>query len=336
MISNNAIVMIGKHTANSIFNTVGMFDPTAKPQSAVLQFCVISETSLFVVQVCHLNLVFLFLHHGGKLLHWIGTWIFWVSMIHKEMVVPCKLDYITLVLGPLTWCCPTMLTDDKLAFFTFISVITFTINVINASALDEVTSFRRALVPKHTCRRSQLSMESAFTPSLVHVKCTVTRSGTMVLETDFQCHRASDTLNSFVICVPFSESVLTGKTSGAAKDSASALWTLQKAHQTKKLPDPSGKRSIFIDNFYTRHNLAEKVKVMTDGEIHITGTCRLDVINARNKVGVKKGIDMLKDRPRGSWALVRAFNPPVDDYHCWKEGSISRMVVAVPYTTVVY
>jgi hypothetical protein len=50
-----------------------------------------------------------------------------------------------------------------------------------------------------------------------------------------------------------------------------------------------------MDNFYTRHNLAEKVKVLTDGEIRITGTCRLNVINTRNKVGVKKGIDMLKD-----------------------------------------
>jgi hypothetical protein len=105
----------------------------------------------------------------------------------------------------------------------------------------------------------------------------------------------------------------TGKVFGVAKDSASALWSLQMAHQTKKLPDPSGKRSIFMDNFYTRHNLAEKVKVLTDGEIHITGTCRLNVINKANKVGVKKGIDMLKDKPRGTWVLVRACNPPLEN-----------------------
>jgi hypothetical protein len=73
-----------------------------------------------------------------------------------------------------------------------------------------------------------------------------------------------------------------GKVFGVAKDSASALWSLQMAHQTKKLPDPSGKRSIFMDNFYTRHNLAEKVKVLTDGEICITGTCRLNVEVNRN------------------------------------------------------
>jgi hypothetical protein len=104
-----------------------------------------------------------------------------------------------------------------------------------------------------------------------------------------------------------------GKVSGVAKDTASALWTLQMAHQTKKQRDPSGKRSIFMDNFYTRHNLAEKVKVLTDGEIRITGTCRLNVIQSRNKVGVKKAIDMLKDQDRGTWVLVRAFNSQVDD-----------------------
>jgi hypothetical protein len=35
------------------------------------------------------------------------------------------------------------------------------------------------------------------------------------------------------------------------------------------------------------------------------------VINKENKVGVKKGIDMLKDQPRGTWVLVHAFNPPL-------------------------
>jgi hypothetical protein len=59
-----------------------------------------------------------------------------------------------------------------------------------------------ALEPKHTYWRSQLSMESTFMQSLVHVKFTVTHFGTMVLETHFQCHRVSDTLISFMICVP--------------------------------------------------------------------------------------------------------------------------------------
>jgi hypothetical protein len=102
-----------------------------------------------------------------------------------------------------------------------------------------------------------------------------------------------------------------GKVSGVSKDSPSALWTLQMSHQTKKFPDPSGKRNIFMDNFYTRHTLAERVSAMSDDEIKITGTCRLNIINKRNAVGVKKAIELLVDKRRGSWALVRAYNPKV-------------------------
>ena len=105
----------------------------------------------------------------------------------------------------------------------------------------------------------------------------------------------------------------TGKNGGVKKDSPSALWSLQLAHQTKKQPDPSGKWSVFMDNFYTRHNLGEKVKQLTNGEIHIMGTCRLNVIQSKNKIGVKKAIDMLKNQERGTWALVRAFNSQTED-----------------------
>jgi hypothetical protein len=58
------------------------------------------------------------------------------------------------------------------------------------------------------------------------------------------------------------------------KDSLSALWLLQMADQTKRLPDPSGKRVFFTDNFYTRHNLAHALKIMTDGEARMIGSFR--------------------------------------------------------------
>ena len=48
-----------------------------------------------------------------------------------------------------------------------------------------------------------------------------------------------------------------GKLLGIPKDSASALWCLQMSHQSKKMPNPSGYHSIFMDNFYTHHILAE-------------------------------------------------------------------------------
>jgi hypothetical protein len=99
-----------------------------------------------------------------------------------------------------------------------------------------------------------------------------------------------------------------GKESGVAKSSSSALWSLQMLHQMHKQKDPSGKRHVYMDNFYTRHYLAEKVKKLSDQEIRITGTCRLNVVDKVNKVGVKAAIDLLRDKERGSWALVCAFN----------------------------
>jgi hypothetical protein len=86
------------------------------------------------------------------------------------------------------------------------------------------------------------------------------------------------------------------------------IGNIQLAHQTKKLPDPNGKHVFFMDNFYTRHVLAEKLKQMTDGEARIIGTCKMNLVNKVNAVGVKKAIELLADQPHGSWALVRAYN----------------------------
>jgi hypothetical protein len=104
-----------------------------------------------------------------------------------------------------------------------------------------------------------------------------------------------------------------GKVSGVSKDSPSALWTLQMSHQTKKCPDPSGKRNIFMDNYYTCHTLAKQVRVMSDDEIKITGTCQLNIIHKRNAVGIKKAIELLVDKWQGSWALVHAYNPSKEE-----------------------
>jgi hypothetical protein len=80
------------------------------------------------------------------------------------------------------------------------------------------------------------------------------------------------------------------------------------AHPSKKKPDPSGKRVMYMDNFYTRHRLGQVLKKMTDGEVRITGTCRTNLVNKVNLVGVKKAIAALESEPRGSWALVRAYD----------------------------
>lgn len=51
------------------------------------------------------------------------------------------------------------------------------------------------------------------------------------------------------------------------KDSPTALWILQLAHQTELYPDPTGKRVSFTDTFYTRHTLATDLKKMLMGKL---------------------------------------------------------------------
>ena len=44
------------------------------------------------------------------------------------------------------------------------------------------------------------------------------------------------------------------------KDSLSALWVLQMGQQTKLLQDPSSSHTVFTNNFYTHHTLANSLK----------------------------------------------------------------------------
>ena len=90
-------------------------------------------------------------------------------------------------------------------------------------------------------------------------------------------------------------------------DSPTALWILQMAYQTILAKDPNGKRVFFTDNFYTRHILAKVLKI-TDGEARICGTVKYTNVDATNRTYLLKGIEELKDAPRGSWKLIQAFD----------------------------
>ena len=92
------------------------------------------------------------------------------------------------------------------------------------------------------------------------------------------------------------------------KDSATALWILQMGYQTLLAKDTSGKRLFFTDNFYTRHVLAKVLKQITDGEARICGTVKFTNVDATNRTYLLKGIEELKDLPRGSWKLIQAFD----------------------------
>jgi hypothetical protein len=73
--------------------------------------------------------------------------------------------------------------------------------------------------------------------------------------------------------------------------SASALWILQMAHQTKLHRDPSGKRVFFTDNYYTRHILALALKLVTDQEARIISTVKFTNINSTNSTYVSAAIE---------------------------------------------
>jgi ribosomal protein L30E len=108
------------------------------------------------------------------------------------------------------------------------------------------------------------------------------------------------------------------KTQQTAPEAYCRLFSeLQMAHQTKIYEDPNHKRVIFCDNFYTRHNLATLLKQITDGEIRLVGTCRFNNVDATNCFYLKQAIESLKDKPRGSWVLVRAYDK-VDNYDLLK------------------
>jgi hypothetical protein len=63
-----------------------------------------------------------------------------------------------------------------------------------------------------------------------------------------------------------------------------------------------------MDYFYTRHTLGLSLKKITDGEAHLCGTVWFTNVNATNRYYLKTAIKELKDKPRGSWFLVRAYN----------------------------
>jgi len=95
-------------------------------------------------------------------------------------------------------------------------------------------------------------------------------------------------------------------------DSPTSLWVLQMAHQTLSIEDPNGRRVFFTDNFYTSHRVGTALKKFTDGEARLIGTIRMNTVDCTNRYHLFKTIDMVDKMPRGSWALVRAYDESQD------------------------
>ena len=66
--------------------------------------------------------------------------------------------------------------------------------------------------------------------------------------------------------------------------------------------------TIFCENFYTRHTIADALNGFTDGESYIIGTVKFTNVDGTNHHHLSKAIEMMKDTARGTWMLVQAFN----------------------------
>ncbi len=95
--------------------------------------------------------------------------------------------------------------------------------------------------------------------------------------------------------------------------SPSALWCLQMAHQTKLFKDANERRTLVMDNFYTRHVLARQLKILSDEDIRIIGTVRFNNVDAVNRPHLKEALSQISTKPRGSWLLVQSFDKPTKE-----------------------
>ena len=65
------------------------------------------------------------------------------------------------------------------------------------------------------------------------------------------------------------------------------------------------------DNYYTRHTLAKNLKEFTDGEAHMIGTCKMNIIGNANNKNVRETVRIIvKHNIRNDWILVRAYDGP--------------------------
>ncbi|KUF95983.1 Bifunctional epoxide hydrolase 2 [Phytophthora nicotianae] len=91
--------------------------------------------------------------------------------------------------------------------------------------------------------------------------------------------------------------------------SATAMWIAMAGHQTQSFRSPTGHRLVVSDNFYTRHTFAQALLKFTDGEMHLLGTVRINLVDKWNKPAVSAAIGRVDAGNRGSWELVAAVNP---------------------------
>jgi len=99
-----------------------------------------------------------------------------------------------------------------------------------------------------------------------------------------------------------------GPESTVARNSASALWLCQLVDQSRLYREPNHYRVIFCDNFYTRPRLAEKLFSVSQGDLKVTGTCKVPNFDGINRPIIVDCLKLLKNAERGFWLLARTYS----------------------------
>jgi len=116
-----------------------------------------------------------------------------------------------------------------------------------------------------------------------------------------------------IMKAPYNNIIKSDRSKDSLVNTPSALWISMMGQQCKRWKQPNGlKRYFFTDNFYTRHVVASTLKKFTDDAARIIGTVKFTNVDGTNRYHLSKAMEMLKDQPRGSWALVQVYDKNPD------------------------
>jgi len=93
------------------------------------------------------------------------------------------------------------------------------------------------------------------------------------------------------------------------KELTGALYALMVTHLYSADEDEFQVRRLFLDSYYTKHNLGRAILMTTEHRVRIVGTVKFNNIEPCNKVAIRAAVGMLEDAPKGSWCLVPAYDP---------------------------
>lgn len=79
-------------------------------------------------------------------------------------------------------------------------------------------------------------------------------------------------------------------------------------HQTLLYLQSAERTLVVMENYYTHHLLAKQLKILTDDEINVLLTDRINNLDAIHRTNVKKALTELQNVERGSWCLCHVYD----------------------------